>query len=71
MRLQPETLAAHRARHQRERRYPPHTLAPDPEQKELDLRPPPCPTRKLLADNCRYCGSVHFNPAEISACRNG
>ncbi len=74
MRLTPETLAAHRTRHAREKRYPPHTLAPDPHQPELELVPParpPCPTRKLLADNCPHCGSVHLTKAETVACREG
>ena len=71
MRLRPETIAAHQARHARERRYPQHTLAPDPDQRELELRPMPCPTRKLLADNCPRCGSVHLSRAEATACRNG
>ena len=39
MRLSPETIAAHRARHARERRYPVHNLAPDPREPELPLQP--------------------------------
>ena len=54
--------------HSRLPRYPPHTLAPDPHQRELPLRPP-CPTvRKLRADVCRVCNSVHLNAAERLAC---
>lgn len=36
-------------------RYPPHSLAPDPRQPELELRP-----QKIL---CTRCGSVHQVPA--------
>jgi len=50
MKLNPQTLAAHHARHQREKRYPAHTLAPDPQQPELDLRPNAV---------CNRCGDVH------------
>lgn len=37
-------------------RYPPHSLAPDPKQGELDLRP----RRPLI--HCRVCGSIHEGP---------
>jgi len=49
MRLLPETLARLKQRERRPRpavekgdarRYPAHTLAPDPDQSELDLQPP-------------------------------
>lgn len=50
MRLLPDTLKAHACRNRERcakprcekadcRRYPQHTLAPDPEQDELDLQP--------------------------------
>lgn len=70
MRLSPETIAAHRAKHARETRYPQHTLAPDPHQRDLPLQPP-CPTRKILADSCPSCGSIHTSRAEAFACRDG
>ena len=48
MKLLPETMARHKCRERcakpckekgDKRRYPQHTLAPDPEQPELDLQP--------------------------------
>lgn len=52
--------------------YPAHTLAPDPRQPELDLRPqrkPPCPTRRMFADMCPRCRCVHTSQADALACR--
>lgn len=61
MKLSPETLNAHRQRHARATRYPVHTLAPDPHQPELKLKP-------RLADNCPHCGSVHTQPEQRQQC---
>lgn len=65
MRLNPDTLRAHRAR----TRYPPHTLAPDPHQLELSLRPMPCPTRRRFMDVCPRCRCLHSSPADAANCR--
>lgn len=65
MKLKPETRAAHRQRTQ----YPPHTLAPDPHQMELNLRP--CPTVRRMADVCPHCHSVHLTLEERRACMAG
>lgn len=59
MKLKPETIAAHRAQHNREKRYPDHTLAPDPHQPELDLRPNAV---------CNRCGDVHDSPVTLKKC---
>lgn len=69
MRLKPETIAAHQARHQRERRYPAHTLAPDPNQGDLDLRPMPCPTARRFMDMCPRCRCFHSTAADAEHCR--
>ena len=70
MRLKPETMAAHRQRHQhREPRYPQHTLAPDPHQSELDLRPQRCPTARRFADMCPRCKGIHTSAADAEHCR--
>lgn len=67
MRLNPETIAAHRNRHAREPRYPAHTLAPDPQQAELPLVP--SPRARRFADACRWCGSIHTSSAERAQCQ--
>lgn len=66
MRLTPET----RQRHARQPRYQQHTLAPDPQQPELELRPLSefRSTARRFADTCRNCGSVHTTRAEDTAC---
>lgn len=72
MRLTPETLAAHRQRHQRERSYPPHTLAPDPHQSELDLRPMPKAERRDIPfqwTGCPLCGRPHPTIESTNACK--
>lgn len=55
--------------------YPAHTLAPDPHQRELDLRPPdprrPClPIRAspVFVSCCPCCGTVHVTKADYQAC---
>jgi len=65
MKLRPDTIAAHRARHS----YPPHTLAPDTHQRELDLRPQRCPTVRRFADMCPRCKGIHTSPADAEHCR--
>jgi hypothetical protein len=42
--------------------YPIATLAPDPKQHELPLRP------RLKADVCSFCGSVHTTRKERLDC---
>jgi hypothetical protein len=69
MKLRPETIAAHQSRHQRERRYPPHTLAADPHQPELELRPQRCPTARRFADVCPRCKGIHTSSADAEHCR--
>lgn len=56
MRLKPETIAAHQARHARERR---------PRQLDLPLEPHP----RRLADTCPRCHCVHSGAAEAEHCR--
>lgn len=69
MKLKPETLAAHRAKHARERRYPQHTLAPDANQPELDLRPSIGHNIRRYADLCPRCRCVHTSAADAEHCR--
>ncbi len=52
MRLKPETLAK-RHQHARERRYPPHTLAPEPQQTELPLVLPRCTCADCQRKECQ------------------
>ena len=61
MKLRPETIAANRARHARE--YPNYTLAPDPYQPQLDLRP------ARYADLCPRCRCTHMSAADAEHCR--
>jgi hypothetical protein len=72
MRLNPATIAANRSRHARERRYPAHTLAPDPHQPELELRPQ-SPSighnSRRFADVCPRCRCVHTSAADAEHCR--
>jgi len=54
--------------------YPVHTLAPDPRQPELGLRPPrkkeePTPPRPVIA--CRFCGGVHSSNEAVLRCKEG
>ena len=58
MKLSQDTLA----RHAQRTRYPEHTLAPDPRQPELKLRP-------MRADNCTRCKGLHFTAADAEHCR--
>lgn len=59
--------------------YPPHTLALDPQQPELNLKPPKDkrtqtkrpPYRAQGAYQCTVCGCVHFNYAERFRCLEG
>lgn len=60
--------------------YPIATLAPDPHQLELELRPPPRrPTTdyhsraspELPKFQCCSCGGVHYTRAEVLACKEG
>jgi len=59
--------------------YPPHTLAPDPQQKELALQPPrpdyappaPAGQRHSAPFHCVVCGSVHMNAADRFRCVEG
>lgn len=60
------------------RDYPVHTLAPDPHQLELKLRPPdrPRPDYNARASPakhvlCPHCGSVHNSQAEVLVCKAG
>jgi len=63
--LKPETIAANKAR----QRYPITTLAPDPEQSELQLTPRErCPTAKRFADMCPRCHCVHVSDESRNAC---
>lgn len=57
--------------------YPVHTLAPDPRQRELDLRP----MKKAMQRDphqqkpqrvlCRFCGGVHASQKEVLQCKDG
>lgn len=56
--------------------YPPHTLAPDPLQGGLDLRPPLDQERlpKSKQDTrvlCHFCGCIHHNQQEVLECKAG
>lgn len=60
--------------------YPTPTLAPDPHQLTLDLRPPPRSPAKdyparaspgLPKFQCCACGGVHYTRAEMLACKEG
>ena len=53
MKLKPETIAAHRQRHQRE-----------PRQLEL-----PLPGARRFADMCPRCHSLHMCSADAERCR--
>lgn len=57
MKLKPETIAANRARHQRE-----------PRQLELPL-PGIGHNSRRLADMCPRCKSLHMCQAEVERCR--
>lgn len=46
--------------------YPPHTLAPDPQQMELKLQPR---LTRYHADVCPRCGCLHTNEFEAAQCR--
>ena len=49
-------------------RFPPWTLAPDPNQGELDLIP-----REFDDDGavpCSYCNDMHYSVTEARACRS-
>lgn len=55
--------------------YPAHTLAPDPNQPELDLRPPdprrvclPIRASPMFVTSCPVCGGVHPTKADYQAC---
>ena len=65
MTLKPDTIAANRARQW----YGAHTLAPDPEQGELQLSPRErCETRRMLADMCPRCHSLHLTTEARRSC---
>ncbi len=53
MKLKPETIAAHQARHQRERR-----------QLELPMHMP-----RRFADTCPRCRSIHMCAEDAERCR--
>lgn len=46
-------------------RYPPHTLAPDPHQLELNLWP-----ARRFADICPRCRCLHDSQEAVQACRS-
>lgn len=55
MKLRPETIAAHQARHQRER-----------QDKPAQLR---CDTARRFADACPRCKGVHMSASDAKHCR--
>jgi hypothetical protein len=69
MKLRPETIAAHRSRHARQPHYPTSTLAPDPHQPQLDLRPSIGHNSRRFADCCPRCKCVHSGPTDAEHCR--
>lgn len=56
--------------------YPVHTLAPDPLQPELNLKPPPeekkdSRPRASPRVLCHHCGAVHSSQQEVLRCGSG
>lgn len=46
-------------------RYPPNTLAPDPHQLELNLRP-----MRRFSDQCPRCRCQHDSKEAVQACQS-
>jgi hypothetical protein len=68
LKLKPETLAAHRERHSKEPKYPPHTLAPDPDEPEFAFTPLKG-SHTWRVDNCKRCGVLHLSENDREHCR--